>query len=110
MGFEYTAVPRRLSRARGGMRPERVREGCMTGTGGEFGGTVALRGGLVSFQGDPFLVAPAEALRYEPDALVWCENGRIRAAGPWSALASGLPRGVPLHEYPGHVLCAGFVD
>jgi guanine deaminase len=82
----------------------------MAGTGDEFGGTVALRGGLVSFAGDPFLVAPKAALRYEPDALVWCENGRIRAAGSWSALASGLPPGVPVHEYPGHVLCAGFVD
>jgi len=77
---------------------------------GGFGGTVALRGGLVSFGGDPFLVAPAQALRYEPDALVWCENGRIKALGAWSALAPGLPAAVPVHEYPGHVLCAGFVD
>jgi len=77
---------------------------------GGFGGTVALRGGLVSFGGDPFLVAPAQALRYEPDALVWCENGRLKALGAWSALAPGLPAAVPVHEYPGHVLCAGFVD
>jgi hypothetical protein len=45
------------------------------------GNVTALRGTLVSFAGDPFLMDPAQALRHESDGLIVCRDGLIEAAG-----------------------------
>ncbi len=58
------------------------------------GGSVsAIRGTLVSFSDDPFLVDPAQAFRYEADGLIICRNGLIEAVGPYSDLRDKVPAG-----------------
>jgi guanine deaminase len=42
-----------------------------------------LRGTIVSFSGDPFLVDPANSFVHEPDGLIVCRNGLIEAVGPY---------------------------
>jgi len=50
----------------------------------------ALRGTLVSFTDDPFLVDPAGAFVHETDGLVVCRNGIIEAVGAYDSLRSTL--------------------
>ena len=43
----------------------------------------ALRGTIVSFTGDPFLIDTAESYVHEPDGLIVCRNGIIEAVGAY---------------------------
>jgi guanine deaminase len=70
----------------------------------------ALRGKLVSFTGDPFLVDPASAFVHETDGLVVCRDGIIAAVGPYDRLRSTLPKDVPITDYSGCIISAGFID
>src|SRR6476660_6918972 len=70
----------------------------------------ALRGTIVRFTGDPFLIDPAKAFVHEPDGLIVCRNGRIEAAGPYDSVRASLPASVPITDYSGCILSAGFVD
>jgi guanine deaminase len=70
----------------------------------------ALRGTIVSFTGDPFLLDRAQALTHEPDGLIICKDGLIDAVGPYGRLKASLPAGVPVADYSGCILSAGFVD
>ena len=70
----------------------------------------ALRGTIVSFTGDPFLIDPAKAFVHEPDGLIVCRNGRIEAAGPYDSVRASLPASVPITDYSGCIISAGFVD
>ncbi len=101
MGLEYTTVPAAPADALGGIVAE---------TKIEPAGSLALRGELVSFRDDPFLVAPDQALVHETDGLVLCADGRIVAAGSYADLASRVPSGTPVHDHTGRILSAGFVD
>jgi guanine deaminase len=71
---------------------------------------LALRGAVVDFRDDPFLVDSSAAFRYEPDALVICAEGRIEAVGPYDELAGRLPDGLTPIRYPDALICAGFID
>jgi guanine deaminase len=70
----------------------------------------ALRGTIVSFTGDPFLVDPAKSLVHEPDGLIVCRDGLIEAVGPYGSVRAGLPVDVPVSDYSGCVLTPGFID
>jgi guanine deaminase len=70
----------------------------------------ALRGTLVTFTGDPFLVDPASAFVHEPDGLVVCRDGIIEAIGPYDSVRSTLPRDVPITDYSGCIISASFID
>jgi guanine deaminase len=70
----------------------------------------ALRGALVSFTGDPFLVDPAKALLHEPDGLIVCRDGIIEAAGPYGSVRNSLPADASITDYSGCILCPGFID
>lgn len=70
----------------------------------------ALRGALVTFAGDPFADGVAAARRYEPDAIVVVEDGRIRDCGPATDLARRLPADAPVTAYANALITAGFVD
>jgi guanine deaminase len=71
---------------------------------------IAIRGGLVSFSGDPF-VDGIEATRvHEPDALVVMDGGRIVDCGPAAALLPRLPAGTAVTQYANALITAGFVD
>ena len=71
---------------------------------------IALRGTLVSFTGDPFRVSPDEAFRYETDGLLVCRDGLIEAFGPYQSLRRQLPADVPIADYSGCIISAGFID
>jgi guanine deaminase len=70
----------------------------------------ALRGTLVSFTDDPFLVDPARAFRHEPDGLVICRDGMIDAVGPYDSIRSTLPPDTPITDYSGCIISPGFID
>ncbi len=72
--------------------------------------TFALRGGALTFVGDPFLLPTAEALRHETDALVVIRDGRIADFGAAADLLPALPAGVPVTRYDNALLLPGFVD
>jgi guanine deaminase len=70
----------------------------------------ALRGPAATFVADPF-VAGDPALRYEPDALILIEDGRIAAFGAWDDLAPTLPTGAQVTRYGrDDLILPGFVD
>src|SRR5262245_51382967 len=71
---------------------------------------IALRGTLVSFAGDSFLVGPDEAVRHESDGLVICRDGLIEAAGPYHELRRDLAADIPVADYSGCIISPGFID
>jgi guanine deaminase len=74
-------------------------------------GTVsAIRGALIAFRGDPFLVGADAARYYEPDAIVAMANGRIVGCGPAGEVASRLPPGTSVTRYDNALISAGFLD
>jgi guanine deaminase len=70
----------------------------------------ALRGQLVSFCDDPFVVGSKRALVHEPDGIVLCRDGVIEAVGPAAEMLPRVPAGVEVAHYPGCVISAGFID
>jgi guanine deaminase len=47
---------------------------------------------------------------HEPDGLIVCRNGMIEAAGPYGSVRASLPAEVPITDYSGCILSAGFID
>ena len=73
--------------------------------------TIALRGAMISWRGDPFEVGPRRALHHEPDAVVAMAGGRIVHAGPASRVLRELPPRTPVERLPrGSLMAPGFVD
>ncbi|WP_424216263.1 guanine deaminase (plasmid) [Streptomyces sp. BI20] len=70
----------------------------------------ALRGTIVHFTDDPFLVGKEKAFVSHEDGLLIAEDGIITAVGPWSETKEKLPEGVEVEHYEGHVISAGFID
>ncbi|MBV7408965.1 MULTISPECIES: guanine deaminase [Roseobacteraceae] len=66
-----------------------------------------LTGHVLTFSDDPFVVPWAEAVRIEESSAVLVEDGRIAAIGT-DAIERGA--GATRHDYPGHLICPGFVD
>jgi len=73
-------------------------------------GVTALRGAAMTFAGDPFAVPAAEALAFDPDALVVMRDGRIAAFGPAAALLPSLPPAATIVRYANALLVPGFID
>ncbi|MFO1317303.1 MAG: guanine deaminase [Burkholderiales bacterium] len=69
----------------------------------------ALRGALVTFTGDP-VVDGAASRRYERDAIVVIDGGRVRDCGAAADVAPRLGADVPVIAYANALLTAGFVD
>lgn len=71
----------------------------------------ALRGPALTFVDDPFQVDPADAYRYESDALIVIRGGRIVAFGSHDAVRDQLPETVAVTRYGADSLIVpGFVD
>ncbi len=70
----------------------------------------AIRGGLVTFSGDPFVAGVAATRNYESDAIVAMAGGRVVDAGPAAQVAARLPAGTPVTHYANALMTAGFVD
>ena len=72
---------------------------------------VALRGPMLAWRGDPFVVGARRALAYEPDAIVAMAQGRIVAAGPAASVRRTLPSGTSVETLPpASLMLPGFVD
>ena len=75
------------------------------------GTVVALRGPMIAWRGDPFVVGAKRALSYEPDAIVAMAHGRIVAAGSSAAVKRTLPPRTPVEALPrDSLMLPGFVD
>jgi guanine deaminase len=71
----------------------------------------ALRGPVLSFAGDPFQLGLEATLRYDSDAIVVMDHGRITQVGPARKLRPLLPRGTRIEEYgKDSLITAGFID
>ena len=70
----------------------------------------ALRGTLVWFRDDPFIVDPSIALRVETDGVIAMSGGRIIACGPAAAVLPTLPPGVQPVHYERSLILPGFID
>jgi guanine deaminase len=69
----------------------------------------AVRGSILSYRGDPFLLGPDEAVAYDTDGAIVVEGGRIAETGPASAMLAKYP-GITVDHYPQDLIMAGFVD
>ena len=78
--------------------------------GASIGGAAAIRAAALTFAGSPFELAAADAVRYESDALLVLEAGRIKTCGPAAALLPRLAPDVPVTHYRNALLVPGFVD
>jgi guanine deaminase len=71
-------------------------------------GWTAIRGALLTFDGDPFF--DDAAYRYESDAIVAMADGRIVDCGAASVVSRRLPPDTPITRYGDAVISAGFID
>lgn len=72
---------------------------------------LALRGAALTFDDDPLRVGVADAMRYEPDAIVVMSGGRITHFGPASQVGAQLPAGTAVQSNGRDTLMLpGFVD
>ena len=74
------------------------------------GQATAIRGATLTFVADPFEAGVPASYRYEADALVVMEGGRITAHGPASDLLPSLPAASRIVTYPNCVIMPGFID
>jgi guanine deaminase len=70
----------------------------------------ALRGAVLTFHDDPFVVDPASAFTFIDDGLVVIQQGRIVRVGAYAELSHGLDARVRVTHYPDAIICPGFVD
>ncbi|KPA22048.1 Guanine deaminase [Shimia sp. SK013] len=68
-----------------------------------------LLGQTLSFEGNPFETAAADAARHERRGAVLIRDGRIAAVGTSDALRAAHPQ-ADVTDYGDALLCAGFVD
>jgi len=72
---------------------------------------LALRGAALTFVADPFEVGVDAAMRYESDAIVAMEAGRITHFGAASDVLPRLPAGIPIRlAGTDRLISAGFID
>ena len=70
----------------------------------------AIRGRLLSFVDDPWVVGEAAAYEYWQDGLLVLEDGLIARIGEASALVPGLAADTVIDDYREHLVMAGFID
>jgi guanine deaminase len=70
----------------------------------------AVRGALLSFADDPFLVGAEASRHYWPDGGMVIEEGRITSIGDWRDIRATLPAGAQITDYSGHLILPGFID
>lgn len=73
-------------------------------------GWTAIRGALLTFDGDPAFAGPDARCRYEADAIVAMAGGRIVDCGAAAEVAKRLPEDTPITHYPNALISAGFID
>lgn len=69
--------------------------------------THLLTGHVLTFDGDPFVEPWSDAVRIHENSAVLIRDSKIIAVGD-NAMTQGV--GALRHDYPGHLICPGFVD
>nr|WP_275663934.1 guanine deaminase [Ignatzschineria cameli] len=69
----------------------------------------AIRGALLTFHQDPFLLPIAECYSYLADAIIVMEEGIITAVGPADQLLPTLEN-IAITHYRDHLILPGFID
>ena len=70
----------------------------------------ALRGSVVTFEGDPFTQPVDDCLTYIEDAVIVTEGGIISAVGPASDTKTALTTDVHMEHFSNALLIPGFID
>lgn len=70
---------------------------------------IAIRGAMLTFTKDPFFHPMDECLKYESDAIIVMENGKITAVGPSNDILPTL-QDIPVKRYYDSLITAGFID
>ncbi len=70
----------------------------------------AIRGGVLTFQDDPFLVPAEAAIVYESDAIIVISDGKIIDWGAAVNVKSRWPGSLEITEYANSLILAGFID
>ena len=68
-----------------------------------------IRGAMLTYVDDPFTAGPAASLRYESDAVIVMEQGRIARCGPARDILPTVA-GAPVTHYRDCIIMAGFID
>ncbi len=71
---------------------------------------VAIRGHIVSVNGDPFYGSQGSLLTDIEDGLVVIKDGLVCHVGPYHVLAKTLDAKMPITHYPGGIVSPGFID
>jgi guanine deaminase len=75
------------------------------------GSSHALRGAALTFVGDPFEIGVDAAMRYEPDAVIAIDEGRITHFGPASQVLRELPPATAMRTIGAdRLIIPGFID
>lgn len=70
----------------------------------------AIRGQLLTFHSDPFLINPDESYDFYEDAMVVMEDGMIKDVGEYSRLKDKYPHISDIEFYKDGVIMSGFID
>lgn len=70
----------------------------------------AIRSSALTFTADPFLVGSESAYKYEEDALIVIENGKIKSFGSYDSLKSTLAKDTEVKIYKDSLILPGFID
>ena len=70
----------------------------------------AIRGSLVTFTGDPFVEGVNATRRYERDAIVAMDAGRVVDVGAAADVLPRLSAGTEVTQYANALITAGFID
>lgn len=70
----------------------------------------AIRGQILSFQGNPFTQPMKDCLYYEEDGLLVMENGYISEVGSAVEILATLAPDIPIEVYQDALICPGFID
>ena len=69
-----------------------------------------LRGSMLSFHADPFVVGDNKSYVFLKDALLFISEGKITKTGTYVSLKSEIPEGIQITDYSGHLITPGFID
>lgn len=69
-----------------------------------------LRGAALTFVADPFQVGREAAMRYESDALLVLDHGKITAFGAYADIKPTLPAETAITTYGDALMLPGFID
>lgn len=69
-----------------------------------------VRGSILTFKADPFLVAEADSFDYFPDGLIIIQDGKILEVGNYADLQPRYPALTDIDHWPNGLIMPGFID